>query len=167
LGGDNLRAKLIGRSASLANPDKGPKGEAVDFGLLDSLLGFQLRRAQLRLFQDFKASLGHHGVTPGLTGLLVLIRENPDISQAALARAVNLERATMGEAVDTLVARGWVARKVKPTDKRAYALNLTRKGRDKLDALIPQIRAHEARLASDLTAPEQAILLDLLARFAG
>ena len=76
--------------------------EELDLGILPDLLGYQLRRAQVTVFQHFAGALGDWNVTPGQLGLLVLVSRNPGISQTALARAVGVERATLGEAVHRL-----------------------------------------------------------------
>ena len=63
------------------------KHEEAKRGVLDELLGYQIRRAQTRLFAHFQSQLVQLRMTPGQFGLLILIAENPGITQVALARA--------------------------------------------------------------------------------
>jgi hypothetical protein len=45
--------------------------------VLTSLIGYQLRQAQLAIFSDFQETIGAHAITPGLFGVLVVIDANP------------------------------------------------------------------------------------------
>ncbi len=138
----------------------------LDLGVLPELLGYQLRRAQLAVFQHFAATLGDQGITPGQVGLLVLVSRNPGISQTALANAVGVERSTLGEAIDRLVKRRLLVRKRAPRDRRSYALRLSASGERFLDDLMPRLRAHEEDVAVHLSADERETLIALLRRLA-
>ncbi len=153
-----------------AKPGSGPAsgpGEALEYGLLSGLLGYRLRRAQQTVFADFAAAFSGDAVTPGQLGLLALIRENPGISQSALARAVGIERATLGEVMERFVQRGLVSRRRSPTDRRSFALELSPAGAALYKTLIPKVRAHERRISEHLTADEHATLMALLGKMSG
>jgi len=137
----------------------------VDFTTLDDLFGFRLRMAQVRLFQHFRDNLAAFEITPGQAGLLILTRDNPGVSQSRLARAVQVERATLGQTLESLVARGLVVRERNDSDRRAYALRLSEKGERFVDRLIPAIRDHEAEAASALSPSEFERLSSLLKKF--
>ena len=70
-------------------PAKNPAAN-LDRGLLPSLLGYVLRRAQSAVFDDFANTFAKAGeaLTPGEFGLLVLVDRNAGLSQMALARAL-------------------------------------------------------------------------------
>lgn len=144
-------------------PRSGRHGDP-DFGVLPELLGYQLRRAQVRLFQHFAETLGHYDITPGQLGLLILISRNPDISQTALARAAGIERSTLGEVVGGLEKRGLVTRRHMPDDRRSYALRLSRKGTRTLNRMLPDAHAHERDFTAQLSESERRTLLALLRR---
>lgn len=140
---------------------------ALDFATLDTLFGFRLRLAQIKLFQHFRESLAGFDITPGQAGVLILTRDNPGISQSRLARAMQVERATLGQTLEGLVKRSLVARERNKGDRRAYALRLSPEGEDFVAALLPAIRAHEAEVARNLTAEELEQLRCLLSKFLG
>jgi len=139
----------------------------LDFSTLDTLFGFRLRLAQIKLFQHFRATLARFDVTPGQAGVLILTRDNPGISQSRLARAMQVERATLGQTLEGLVRRSLIARERNKGDRRAYALRLSREGEEFVTALLPAIRAHEAEVAGNLTDSELEQLRSLLAKFLG
>ena len=140
--------------------------ERLDLGILPELLGYQLRRAQLTVFQHFARTLGDRNVSPGQVGLLVLVSRNPGISQTALAKAVGVERSTLGEAVDRLLKRRLLLRKPAPRDRRSYALRLSASGEKFLDDFVPRLLRHEDDVAASLSPEERKTLIALLRRLA-
>ncbi len=141
--------------------------EGLDLGILPELLGYQLRRAQLTVFQHFASTLGDQNVTPGQVGLLVLVSRNPGISQTALAKAVGVERSTLGAARDRLLQPRRVLRKPAPRDRRTYALHLSASGEKFLDDFVPRLLRHEDDVAGSLSPEERKTLIALLRRLAG
>ena len=140
-------------------------GKIVDFSTLDGLVGFQVRQAQLRVFNHFRKTVGKTGITPGQTGILILIRNNPAISQAALARAIGVERATLGQIIADMEAKSWVVRHPSHSDKRSYALTLSSSGRIFLEQVLEKITAHEQDLTTHLSTDERREFLRLLLKF--
>ena len=140
--------------------------DRLNFGVLPSLVGYNLRRAQLAVFQNFQQAMAELDVTPGQLGVLVLIGENDGLSQSRLGRALGIDRSTMVAVIDRLEKRRLVRRAPSPTDRRSYALELTSEGRALLAAVTPRLRAHEQAITGDLDAAEQATLLGLLRRLA-
>lgn len=145
--------------------DEKRNSDGIDFSTPNTFLGFHLRLAQSKLFQHFQLRLAEFDITPGQSGLLMLIRDNSGVSQSALARAVGVERATLGQSVDVLVKRKLVFRARNDSDQRANAVRLTDAGQEYVDRLIPAIRAHEAEFASNLSKQDFGHLHKLLAQF--
>ena len=79
--------------------------EAPELGVLPGLIGYQLRLAQRAIFADFADTVGESGISPGLFGILVVIGENPGLSQQALANAAHLDRSTVVTVIDKLELR--------------------------------------------------------------
>lgn len=144
-------------------PVKAP-ARPLDRGLLPTLLGYVLRRAQSAVFADFAATFASAGavLSPGEFGLLVLVGRNAGLSQMALARALSIDRSTLVPILDRLQGRRLLVRRRSPTDGRTHALALTRAGRAALTRYTTLVRAHEKRIASRLSASETQNLIDLL-----
>ena len=146
----------------IANKGK-PKVE-LKLDLLPGLIGYQLRLAQLAVFDDFAADLKEFDISPGRFGVLVLISANPGMTQSLLAAATQLDRSTMVAVIDQLEARHLVERRASPTDRRSNALVLTEDGEKLLKQLKRRIKQHEARIANAMTPAESDKLVDLLTR---
>ena len=138
----------------------------VEFGILANLLSFTLRRAQMAVAQKFQSDLGDFEVTSGQFSILVLIRQNPGLSQSDLGSALAIDRSTMVAVIDRLEKRDLVVRSPSPYDRRSYALALTPAGERLLTSMIPHVEAHEATLTHALTEQETQDLNRLLRRIA-
>jgi DNA-binding MarR family transcriptional regulator len=141
-----------------------PDGAGIAFGVLPSLIGYQLRQAQLAIFSDFQETIGAHAITPGLFGVLVVIDANPGLKQTTLARAIRLDRSTVVSVIDKLEARKLVARRQADGDRRSNALWLTGDGKALLGKLTGLVRAHEERLVAGFSQADRARLAFLLQR---
>jgi len=146
-----------------------PNGESsedytIDMGLLPQLIGFNLRCAQVAVFQHFNRSAGAAEISPPQLGALILIEANPGISQSAIAGALRFDRSTLVQIIDRLEERGFVVREVSAHDRRSHALKLTPEGSTALAELKQLTSAHEDHMTHMLTADEKKQLIDLLAR---
>ena len=139
----------------------------IGLGMLPDLLGFNLRCAQLSVFQHFAATVGEADISPPQFGTLLLIEANPDVSQSAVAEALRFDRSTLVQIIDRLEGRGLVARNVSATDRRSHALRLTDQGIAFLADLKKQALEHEADVAADLTDAERTQLIALLQKVYG
>lgn len=148
----------------MGRPPAKPPARTLDRGLLPSLLGYVLRRTQSAVFDDFAATFAKAGeaLTPGEFGLLVLVDCNAGMSQMALARALGIDRSTLVPILDRLQERGLLLRHRSPTDGRTHALALTPAGGKALARFARLVRAHEKRIASDLSSTETRTLIELL-----
>ena len=159
-------AKALARSraGTIAGTPAKSSAPALDRGVLPTLLGYMLRRAQSAVFTDFATTFQTAGatLTPGEFGLLVLVARNTGLSQMALARALGIDRSTLVPILDRLQARDLVVRRRSPTDGRTHALELTPAGARALARFTKLVRAHEKRIASHLSTAETQVLIDLL-----
>ena len=151
-------------SAPGASPSGVPFRNAINMGLLPELIGFNLRCAQLTLFQHFSGSVGRDGISAPQFGTLLLIEANPDISQSAVAEALRFDRSSLVQIIDRLESRGLVVRNVSPSDRRSHALRLTDDGAEELSKLKTMALKHEADVAAALNEEERAQLIALLAK---
>jgi DNA-binding MarR family transcriptional regulator len=152
------------KPSSRSSSGRSSSGKALDRGLLPSLMGYALRRAQSAVFADFATTFARAGeaLTPGEFGLLVLVDRNAGPSQMALAGALGIDRSTLVPILDRLQARHLLVRRPSPTDGRTHALVLTAAGKKALARFAKLVRAHEKRIASGLSTAETRTLIDLL-----
>lgn len=140
--------------------------EGIAYGALSDLLGYRLRRAQIRIYQDFLDVMDPWSITPPRFSAMTLIRSNTGMKLTELARAMGIARSGAVEVVNSLEKLGYVRRSDSPTDRRAYALELTSQGNEVLDTATDLIKAHDARVSSRLSADEREQLRALLDKLA-
>lgn len=139
----------------------------VQFGPLPELVGFMVRQAQLRMFEAFYADLADDGIRPGLASILVTIGENPGIRQGVLADALRIKWSNMAKIVRYLDDDALVERRVAKSDRRAFELHLTDRGRKLVARALPKIRASDRRATAILDPDELTTLRTLLAKLSG
>jgi DNA-binding MarR family transcriptional regulator len=122
----------------------------VDYGLLDGLLGYALRRAQNALYLDFYRATAAWDISPQRFAALVLIARNPGLRQGVLAQAMGLHRSGALRLTDWFTAQGWAERRDAPQDARAWGLHLTPAGRRLLAKLEAAVAEHDRALIAAL-----------------
>jgi DNA-binding MarR family transcriptional regulator len=104
----------------------------------------------------------------GLTGMhmgaLSVVRSAGPMSQQSLGEYLKKDRTSIVAVVDDLEGEGLVERRRNPEDRRAYALEVTAKGRDWLDRAGPVLSDAEDGLLEELSADEREVLVGLLQR---
>lgn len=129
-------------------------------------IGYAIRRAQMRIYEEFFALLADLDTTPTRYTLMLLIRENPGIRAVDLARVLGVARSRMVKLIDDLECRSLISRKTLPSDRRNRVVVLTAQGKCKLNQLEQVVERHEAQLTEGLSAEDRERLLGLLWRIA-
>jgi len=114
--------------------------------------------------RDLQESIPDLDVTHGQMGTLVLIACNPGITPTEICRAQGHEKPTITASLDKLERKKLIARKPSRTDRRSFAVYLTRKGRKFFQEINPRARESDRRLTRSLTREERAKLLEYLLR---
>jgi len=94
--------------------------------------------------------------------LLVIIDENPDLSQQQLSAAIGLQRSTVTRTIDHFERQGWVRRHARNGDRRSYAIRITREGSVLAGRLRPAIADLEDCTSQALGARNRKVLIGLL-----
>ena len=100
----------------------------LDYDVLDELLGYTLRRAQVAMFVAFHQATRGMDITPPRFTALVIVGANPGISQTVLGNVLGIARSGARLLTNWFEARGLIERRRRPNDGRAWGLHLTRRG---------------------------------------
>lgn len=129
--------------------------------IMDSY-GFLFAKAAQRLHELLNPVLEEERITPKQLGLLLIVKENPGITQKEAAFIEQIDRTTMTQLVDTLENAEHIKRVSTPNDRRAYGLFLTPQGTAKVELLWSHINKAQSRLLSKLSRKQAAALKELL-----
>jgi DNA-binding MarR family transcriptional regulator len=156
------------RSAS-ALPNTAPRRRSarppLTLDVLDTHLGYFVRRLQVWVFQDLIRELASIEIRPAQFSVLVVVGANRGLSQAELAAFLGIERARLARLLHRLEARGLIQRMPSAADGRRHALQLTAPGRTLLTRAKALAARHERRLIERLGAERHRIILDALRDF--
>jgi DNA-binding MarR family transcriptional regulator len=128
--------------------------------------GFLLSRLGLVARKRFGDRLESMGLNVRMWGALNVLDQEGAMTQHALGNCVGIDPSSMVATIDELEAMGLVQRGRHPTDRRAYAVELTDAGRRTLANGRKIARAAQDELLAPLDAEEREVLHVLLLRVA-
>lgn len=163
----NTRSKA--EDSGAASPEQGSSEavevfavDRVDASFLESLLGYNARRASLSLVCVFVESMERFDLKIVEFSVLSLIGSNAGITSRQLCQQLAVLPPNMVGMIDALGKRGFLERRPHPRDGRATGLYLSAAGRELVDAAEPELKSREAQSIAHLSEMEQAQLRELL-----
>ena len=129
---------------------------------LDELIGYALRRAQLKVFQHLVSRLGVFDLRPAQFTALAIIQQNAGLMQADLARALAIEPPQAVVLLNKLESRGLAVRVRCKPDKRSYGIFLSKAGETLLRELREVAAQSDLDATAALSAEERQQLIGLL-----
>jgi DNA-binding MarR family transcriptional regulator len=120
----------------------------------DGRSGYLLRQAWQAFHAAMEDALRAHGLTGAQYAALSVLRRDPGLSGAELARACNTTPQAMNGVIVTLERQGLVARSPHPTHGRILQVTLTDEGERRLHAATPAVRRLERIIDADVTPQE-------------
>ncbi|NQD57225.1 MarR family transcriptional regulator [Pseudomonas sp. CM25] len=150
----------MARSARTTDTDSPPL--LAEDGALEELIGYALRRAQLKLFHQFTARLSAYNLRPAQFSALAIIAQNPGLMQADLARALAIEPPQVVPMLNKLEERALAVRVRCKPDKRSYGLFLSKAGEALLKELKGIARESDREATSALNDEQRGQLLSFL-----
>jgi len=148
----------------MQNGDASP----LDLGDLGRTLGFLLRIAQLKAYEDFFAGFGPEtSLRPGEFSALWLISTNPGIKQGVVAETLRIKPAHMSKIVRRYEDEDIIRREIPENDRRSVTLSLTPKGQTFVQNMRPAFIDDDSYHDHGLTGRETRDLVHLLRRYVG
>jgi DNA-binding MarR family transcriptional regulator len=143
-------------------PAKTRGKDEVDAGYLESLIGYNARRAALAVIEVFLQRMAVYDLRPVDFSVLSLIMHNPGITSRQLCTALGIQPPNLVGMVNSLEKRELIRREPHPHDGRAMALHLSARG-EKLTRAAEKTAAElEAEAAARLSPAEAKTLIRLL-----
>ena len=134
----------------------------LDAAFLQSLLGYNARRASLAIIEQFHVDMASFNLRPVDFSVLSLIRHNPGTTSRQLCQALNILPPNMVVFLKNFEKRQLVERTPHPTDGRAMGLTLTESGEALIQAAEKTAMDSGLKATSGLTEIERQTLARLL-----
>lgn len=136
--------------------------ETVDSGFLQTLVGYNTRRATLKILDLFAQRMAPLELNEVEFSILSLIGRNPGLTPSQLCAELGLLPPNLTKMLGRLDKRALLSRRVPAADKRAVCLSLSPAGLALLDQAEATASALELEASSALTARQRATLIQLL-----
>jgi DNA-binding MarR family transcriptional regulator len=129
---------------------------------LEGAFGFLFRRLNSLSNTLFLKDSGQSELTAMQAGILLTIYQEETLSLRELARRMYVDRSTMQEVVNRLVARKLIARRVPESDRRTYELSLTAKGCETVLRHAYAMAGLQTRLLEGIDPEKAKLVKDVL-----
>lgn len=139
-----------------------PAVEKVDTRYLESLVGYNARRATLVIVDAFIRHMTLYDLRPVDFSVLSLITHNPGITSRQLCAALGIQPPNLVGMVTTLEKRELITRRPHPHDGRAMGLHLTPAGKKMMRKAEQTAAQLEEAATARLSAAERTTLMRLL-----
>jgi DNA-binding MarR family transcriptional regulator len=136
--------------------------DEIDSSYLESLIGYNARRAAIAVIDVFLPGMAPYELRPVDFSVLSLVLHNPGITSRQLCTTLGILPPNLVGMVSAFEARDLIVRTPHPRDRRAMGLHLTDGGRKLMRRAERTAAQLEAQAASRLTAAEARMLIRLL-----
>lgn len=150
------------RAATAKKPRTGLAVDKVDTRYLQTLMGYNARRAALSIIELFLERLAPYGLKPVDFSVMSTIQHNPGVTSRQLCAALNLLPPNLVGLIQSLESRGLIERKPHPHDGRAVGLHATEKGQALMVQAEQTASDLEIEKTAKLTPAQRKTLLTLL-----
>lgn len=145
-----------------AVPAAEPCIDEVDATCVETLLGYNARRAALAVIDVFLQRMAPYKLRPVDFSVASLIVHNPGITSRQLCSTLGILPPNLVGMINTLEKRGLIDKRAHPSDGRANGLHASAEGIALLRQAEAAAAALEDEVAARLTATERKTLLRLL-----
>lgn len=136
----------------------------IDTSYLETLLGYNARRAALAVIGVFLQRMAPYGLRPVDFSVLTLIAHNPGITSRQICAALDILPPNLVGMIKALDKRGLIERRPHPTDRRAQGLHVSAAGRKLQKEAQTTATRLERDVSSHLSDDELDMLKGLLRR---
>jgi DNA-binding MarR family transcriptional regulator len=136
--------------------------EKVDTRFLESLIGYNARRAALAIIEEFLERMAIYGLKPVDFSVMSVIVHNPGVTSRQLCTSLNILPPNLVSLIQSLDSRGLVERLPHPHDGRAVGLHPTEKGKALMVQAESTASELERNVGGKLTPNQAQTLVTLL-----
>ncbi len=136
--------------------------EQVDTSYLESLVGYNARRATLVIIDAFLRNMAVYGLRPVDFSVLSLIAHNPGVTSRQLCTTLNIQPPNLVGMINQLQKRELITRRPHPRDGRAMGLHLSPEGRKLMKQAELTASELEETATAKLSPAERKTLMQLL-----
>jgi DNA-binding MarR family transcriptional regulator len=146
--------------SSLKNPPAAV--DKVDTSYLETLIGYNARRAALAVIGEFLEKMAVYDLKPVDFSVMSVIVHNPGVTSRQLCATLNILPPNLVGLIQSLDVRGLIERQPHPHDGRAVGLHPTEKGAELMKHAEATASTLERNVGGKLTPNQAQTLVTLL-----
>ncbi|MFN3521009.1 MAG: MarR family winged helix-turn-helix transcriptional regulator [Phenylobacterium sp.] len=146
--------------------DKGKSAADDGVPALDRSPSHLLHRALQLALDVYAEEVGPTGLTQRQYAVLAAVEAREGLTQTDLVRITGIDRSTLADMAQRMIAKGLLVRERSAEDARANAVHLSEQGRLVLAEASPRVAAADARLLRLLSSGKRDGFLSLLRELA-
>lgn len=139
-----------------------PFVDKVDTSYLESLMGYNSRRAALVIIEVFLERMAVYDLRPVDFSVLSLVTHNPGITSRQLCSTLGIQAPNLVGMVNAMEKRALIVRRPHPHDGRAMGLHPTPTGEEMMREAEKTAAKLEIETTSRLSTAERKTLMQLL-----
>jgi DNA-binding MarR family transcriptional regulator len=128
--------------------------------------GHLIRRAHQISTALFTEECSRFDMTQVQYAALTAIQHHPDVDATRLSALIAFDRSTIGDVLERLEAKGWIARGPSRTDRRIKLVQIAPAGAELLAQVEASVRRVQERLLAPLAPEDRATMMRLLKQLA-
>jgi DNA-binding MarR family transcriptional regulator len=136
--------------------------ERVDTRYLETLIGYNARRAALAIIGEFLEKMAVYDLKPVDFSVMSVIVHNPGVTSRQLCASLNILPPNLVGLIQSLDSRGLIERQAHPHDGRAVGLHPTEKGKALMVEAEATASELERNVGGKLTPNQAQTLVTLL-----
>lgn len=139
-----------------------PAVEDVDMSYLETLIGYNARRAALAVIGKFLEQMAVYDLKPVEFSVMSVVLHNPGVTSRQLCAALDILPPNLVGLIQLLETRGLIERKPHPYDGRAVGIHPTNEGEALMMKAEVTAKELEMNVGSKLTPNQVQTLVTLL-----
>ncbi len=139
-----------------------PAVDDVDMSYLETLIGYNARRAALAVIGEFLEQMAVYDLKPVEFSVMSVVLHNPGVTSRQLCAALDILPPNLVGLIQLLETRGLIERKPHPYDGRAVGIHPTNEGEALMMKAEVTAKELEMNVGSKLTPNQVQTLVNLL-----
>ncbi len=139
-----------------------PAVDDVDMSYLETLIGYNARRAALAVIGEFLEQMAVYDLKPVEFSVMSVVLHNPGVTSRQLCAALDILPPNLVGLIQLLETRGLIDRKPHPYDGRAVGIHPTNEGEALMMKAEVTAKELEMNVGSKLTPNQVQTLVNLL-----
>jgi DNA-binding MarR family transcriptional regulator len=148
--------------AEVVSPPPDMPVTRVNTRYLETLMGYNARRAALVIIGEFLPRMAVYDLRPVDFSVLSLVVHNPGVTSRQLCATLGMQAPNLVGMLKSMERKGWLSRRPHPHDGRAMGLHPTPSCLDMMRAAEKTASALEENMTSGLSPEERKTLIQLL-----